>query len=159
MGRMARRALGFVATVSLVGSGACGPDLWLTAPEAQLERNESRWASRRPLSYRYGLRRSCFCPPDAIGPVRVRVHGETVVERIYIDSGDPVSSTFETSFPTVEGLFDLIRTALEQDAYRVDVTYHADLGVPLDISIDYIENAVDDELAIALVELPVPDTD
>ena len=100
----------------------------------------------------FAVERLCFCGAESRGPVRVRVQGMAVVERVYVDTGGPVPGTFAELFPTVDGLFALVRSAIEGGAYEVRVTYHAVLGVPIDVWIDYIENAVDDELGLTVTE-------
>jgi hypothetical protein len=47
----------------------------------------------------------------------------------------------------MEGVFDLIEDALDRDAGRIEVTYDSRYGHPIDATIDYILNAVDDELS------------
>jgi hypothetical protein len=58
-------------------------------------------------------------------------------------------------FPTVEEAFALIEDAFDRDAHRVDVRYDPATGAPLDIYIDQIEHAVDEEMRY---ELTPPET-
>lgn len=141
----------FVATV-LVSASACG-DLGPGEGQlAELELQQAKWRQLRPASYRYGVERLCFCGEDARGPVHVTVDGANVTARTYINSGDPVPAQFVDLFPSVDGLFDLLREALESDAHRVDVTYDPISGVPIDFFIDYQQMTADEELGFSVVE-------
>ena len=115
-----------------------------------LDEAQARWESLGPGSYVYALSRQCFCPLEYIGPARVTVDDGAVVSRVYVDSGDPVPAAYD--FPTVDGLFEVLRSALEQEADEILVTYDPDLGVPLEIWIDYEHMAADEELGYVVTE-------
>ncbi|MBM4183134.1 MAG: hypothetical protein FJ207_02800 [Gemmatimonadetes bacterium] len=117
-----------------------------------LERARSRWERTRPNAYVYAIERLCFCPVEYIGPVRVRVQGDTVLERVYVDSGSPVPSGVADFFPTVDGLFAILADAYSDDADDVRVTYDPVTGVPVDFFIDYMEMAADEELGMRVTE-------
>ena len=104
----------------------------------------------------YAVERLCFCPVEYRGPVRVRVEAGVAVERLYVDSGLTVPSPMEGEFPTVDGLFELLRSAIEADAHEVRVTYDPGLGVPLDFWIDFNEMVADEELGIQVTEAVAP---
>lgn len=151
-----RTTLAFVAIVPLLS--ACES----TGPRSprllELEIHQARWESLGPASYEYAVQRSCFCAPISLGPVRVRVEDGEVVERVYVDSGTSVAGDLATVFPSVDGLFDVLRSAIDRRAARIDVTYDPDLGVPVDFWIDYSENAIDEELGMRVTEpvSPIP---
>jgi hypothetical protein len=117
-----------------------------------LERAQTKWERTRPESYVYAVQRLCFCPTDYIGPVRVRVQGHDVLERTYVDSGDPVPAAYADAFPTVDGLFAILADAYADDADDVRVTYDPVTGVPVDFFIDYLEMAADEELGMRVTE-------
>ena len=56
----------------------------------------------------------------------------------------------------MEGLFDLLRAAIEGGAHTIDVTYHPALGVPIDFWIDYLENVADEEVGMRVTEAVGP---
>jgi hypothetical protein len=61
-----------------------------------------------------------------------------------------------SDYPTIEDLFETLENWLSQDPHEVSADYHAELGYPTDVFIDFIENAIDEELgfvASGLVEL------
>jgi hypothetical protein len=84
--------------------------------------------------------------------VRVSVDGTDVTERVFVDSDLPVTGTQAEGFPAVEGLFDLIRSAIEDRAHELDVTYDPALGVPVAFWIDYDEMVIDEELGMTVTE-------
>ncbi|MDX1494696.1 MAG: DUF6174 domain-containing protein, partial [Longimicrobiales bacterium] len=104
----------------------------------ELDRNRFRWQLLGIDSYRYAVERICYC--GLAGPVRVTVLDGTVESRVFVESGDTVPPEGAGSYPSVDGLFEVILDAIQRDAFRIDVTYAPDTGVPLDIFIDYEEN-------------------
>lgn len=146
---MMRNALTALACVGFTACSDMGPDVGLLA---ELEQARARWESARPTSYVFAVERLCFCGLESRGPARVRVQGDIVIERVYVDTGAPVPASFADSFPTVNGLFDLLRSAIEGGAHEVRVTYDPVLGVPEDFWIDYLEYAIDEELGIRVTE-------
>jgi hypothetical protein len=102
----------------------------------------------------YAIERLCFCLDEWRGPTRITVVGVDPTERVYVDTGDPVPMQAEDAFPSVDGLFAIIEDALDKDAHSVEVIYDPSTGVPLEIRIDYIELAIDEELGFDVVEQP-----
>jgi hypothetical protein len=142
------------SSLVLLGAAACS-DLGVDIRSlTDLEKAASRWDREGPAAYVYAVERLCFCPVESIGPVRVWVNGN-VVSREYVDTGDPVPPSMEPLFPTVEGLFDILREAYADDAYEVQVTYDDELGFPADFWIDYNEMTADEELGMRVRERPV----
>ncbi|MDA0329187.1 MAG: DUF6174 domain-containing protein [Gemmatimonadetes bacterium] len=132
--------------------GSCGTLGLGSSVLDELERNQERWERVAPAAYQYAVERLCFCGLEARGPVRVTVVGSAVSSRVYVDSGDPVPANFGESFPTVPGLFDILRDAIDRDAHEIRVTYDPETGVPIDFWIDYLEMAIDEELGIRVTE-------
>ena len=118
----------------------------------------SIWESKRPTAYVYDLRRSCNCPEETQGPVRVRVRGSQVVQRTYTATGTPLASSLEAAFPSVEGLFDLLEDAVKRDAWSVTINWNPELGFPSDVYVDYDGSAINDEVGYRVVTAPSPDT-
>jgi hypothetical protein len=121
---------------------------------SDLDRNRSLWSAQGMTSYIYGVERVCFCPAEARGPVRVTVEDGVVGARVYVSSGAAVDPGLEDLFPSVSDLFDVIEEAIEESAFRVDVTYDPVTGLPVDVFIDYDQPVVDEELGFRVVELP-----
>ena len=84
---MMRYAISVAAVVGAAGCTDLGPE---AVALTDLAEARERWEEERPASYVYEVERLCFCPIEAIGPVRVKVQGSAVVERVYVDSGATV---------------------------------------------------------------------
>lgn len=80
----------------------------------------------------------CFCPQSR---ARVEVRDGQVTEVTQLGEVD----TPATVTAGIDGLFDALRATLDDDPASVDVTYDPELGFPAMVSVDPIENAVDDE--------------
>ena len=136
------RALAAVAIVMLV---ACGDS---TSPDDELSAARRRWAAQAPPAYEVVLFRSCECLQEGSGPVLVRVRNGTVEARQYVSTGNAVSSTYESVFPNVEGLFEIVADALRRDADRLEVRYDPVLSYPTRIVVDYDRIVADDEFTL-----------
>jgi hypothetical protein len=112
----------------------------------RLEAARDAWEARNVDSYSYVLRRICFCA-GATQPARVVVQDGQKVSVTLVETGEPVSQAELEFFLTIDELFDFIQDAIDREAHRIDVTYDPDRGIPLTISIDYEELAVDEEMA------------
>jgi hypothetical protein len=120
----------------------------------EIEANRSRWLGQRPSSYTYEIQRLCFCTLESSGPVRVVVANGQATARTYTEGGAVVPSDLAWLFPVADGLFDILLDALDQDAHEIRVTWDDDTGLPVDFWIDYIENAVDEEVGYRIVTAP-----
>jgi hypothetical protein len=143
-----------VALSGLLGAcGSLGPE---DARLAELEVRQARWERLHPSAYVYAVERLCFCPEEYRGPVRLTVEDGVAVDWVYVDSGLTVPPGIAVSFPTVDGLFEILRSAIEDDAFEVRVTYDSALGVPVDFWIDYIQMVADEELGMRVTEAVAP---
>lgn len=145
MGRLRgawRGALLAAAAVAACGTGVLQPQ------REALDAARSRWTAADLASYTFVVQRLCFCIDEYVRPMRIEVVDGTVVSAVYVDDGSVVPEEIEA--PTVAGLFEEIEGAIEQEAHSIEATYHAELGYPLDVSIDFIEHAVDEELGFRI---------
>ena len=134
----------FLAAAMLVFI-ACG-DGFLSSTRfvASLRAARARWASSGVDSYELTVRRLCFC--GFVEPVRVKVVDGVIVSRTVVSTGDPVPAVYASYYPDVPGLFAIVEEAAD-DADEFDAVFDPSYGYPAEISIDWIENAVDDEEA------------
>lgn len=133
-----------IAVVVLLPLGSCGLP---TQAVSDLARARQRWEAGRPAAYDYTLRISCFCGGEITQPVVIVVRDNTVESRKYADTGEIVSEQWNSSFPSIDGLFDLVTSANARNAASLVAAYDASLGYPMSISIDYVANVADDEIA------------
>jgi hypothetical protein len=138
--------LGRLVLVALTGFGCTTSPL---EPESDaLTRARSRWATAAVESYRFEFQRFCFCAPDFIRRIRVEVIDGSVRTVVYVDSSEPVPDP--TAAPVIEDLFEEIQDAIDRQAHSLVTEYDAELGHPTEVSIDYLEFAVDEEMAFSV---------
>jgi len=135
----------FLALVSLVFS-ACSP-----LAGSELARNRDKWRAAGIDHYRFDLSVLCFCPFSAQMPLSVEVMGGKVVSMAYND-GTPVPESERSAFSayaTIDALFAYTEDAVRQ-ADEIQITYDPIYGFPSQAQIDFVKNAVDDELALGV---------
>ena len=153
---MPRRPAAVLALSLAVGLSGCsdqGPPPGL-AEEIAL--NRTVWQATRPQAYSYTILHQCFCGVEARGPVEVEVSGPTVVRRVYVDTGAEVDAQFAPSFPSVDGLFDILESAVDTEADEIKVVWDSTNGIPLNFSIDYDRETADEEQGYEVVAIPTP---
>lgn len=140
--------------VSAAVLSACGV-FELEGLDAQRDAQKNaraRWSENRPAEYSYTLHRGCFCLPDANGPVRIHVRGDSVLSRIILQNGRQVPADHQRFFGTMEDLFDLIDQAIRRDADKLVARYDARDGHLISADIDYDERATDEELGLRVTD-------
>jgi hypothetical protein len=144
----------FIAAVCLV---AASSSVFARSDDAQkrLKENRRKWSSKAVKSYQYDFQRLCYCLPASTKKVKITVR-EGVAENIrHADTGDAIDKSNFDLYYTVEGLFDYIQAAIDKKARLVRVVYDAEWGYPTSVEIDYIRNAIDDEIHIKTGKLVV----
>ena len=120
-----------------------------------LAAHQSRWSDQGKDSYRYELRIGCFCPPEVTDAVLVFVRDGITDSVLYIESGRPAEDRYFERCDTVDKLFLLIQDAIDREADKIEVTYDEDLGIPTRIYIDFVEQAVDDEISYDIARFQI----
>lgn len=131
--------LKFAAAGCVAMLAACGDPTGSAGDPEALNSAMERWSVQDIDDYRMTIRR------HGGGLARITVQdGQTVsVQPLAPDEGMP-PSVFEY-LETVEELFEMLIVAHNNDAHRIDATYHPQLGVPMDVYIDPQRNAIDEE--------------
>jgi hypothetical protein len=101
--------------------------------EKALDKARAQWRKAKLRSYDFEARRSCFCPTTGWHKVKVRNNHL---------SGTPHNDVKDIA--TVLRLFRVIQQAIDKKSHGLTVTYGT-YGVPKQISIDPIENVIDEE--------------
>jgi hypothetical protein len=122
---------------------------------SDLAANRARWASAAIADYEYGYNKYCECHRDTPPETIVTVH-EGQVTRV---RHKPVGYDREVEAPrgleyywTVDGLFDLIATAIDKRA-EVRASYDSELGYPTEIHVDYDRDLIGDEVDLRITRL------
>lgn len=136
----------FVMTVAgceLFGGDSREPD--------ELSSQRRIWQNYNSGTYSFVLTRSCFCA--YAGEFQLFVEDNELTNIIPPwDDLEGVPREDWGIFLTIDGIFDLIQDAYSGKAARVTVDY-SEHGYPATADIDYIENALDDELFLGVTDL------
>ena len=117
----------------------------LTAMLSEIERNRESWEDKRPLSYRYVVRRSCSCEEivKAAYVATERRGQKTAAFRVAVESG---SGEFLNTPPGpvwIADIFDELTAAAKVDPSPVlDVRYDTRYGFPAAVSIQYAQRDI-----------------
>jgi len=115
--------------------------------------NRQLWRHQKIYSYRYTLSKSCFCIPEARGPVVIEVRNGRTTSITSVETGEPVNPDFFREYNTIPKLFNLIRDAIARRASSLTVEYDQTLGYPTQINIDYDSQIADEEIFLTIENL------
>jgi predicted small secreted protein len=130
-------------------------------PKSEVEQARDKWQAANISHYRFNLRLGCFCAFSQDMPLVIEVKDGQVISMKY-QSGkevEPGNLEYFQRFATMDQLFDEIANdfqiqgnvdATGDKADEVKVTYDETYGFPTQISIDFIKDAVDDELGLTI---------
>jgi len=125
-----------------------------SAGGSELSRNQSKWQDADINHYRFQLHVSCFCLFRSEMPVTVEVQDGEVVSIVdangeEIPTDDPMSDLI-TKHSTIDRIFSELESEPVQEADSLTVSYDPTYGFPVEVAIDYIELAADDELYLSV---------
>ena len=129
----------------------------LAPADSTLDSQQELWSSMGIDSYQYRFRKQCYCLDTYVRMVDISVQAGVVVSVKDAQSGRDLGPEAIAQYRTIDGLFDLVRQARDYPASSVRVAYHPDLGYPTASEIDWVGQAVDDELAFRVYRL-IPHT-
>jgi len=129
-----------------------------SAGGSEFSRNQQKWTDANITHYRFALSIGCFCAFRSQMPLVVEVLNGNVVSMVGADGvviaeTDPSYGTF-TQYATIDRLFSELETDLN-DADEITVTYDPTYGFPTEINIDFIKEAMDDELYLSASGLEI----
>ena len=140
---MKKLLLSVLFTVMLLS--ACSP------AKIESTSNRDKWTQANITHYRFQLTVGCFCAFTQQMPLTIEVKDGKIVSMTN-NAGEAVAADMLATFDqydTVERLFDFVEKA-QKDAAEVKVDYDSTHGFPAQVSIDYIKNAMDDELSLSV---------
>lgn len=121
--------------------------------ENDFSANQNLWQQQETGSYNFEFSKLCYCG-RLFNPATIVVEADTVHAVLDPETGEPlrdpqtqelVLTKYPESFLTIAELFEVIENAREK-ADKLNVEYHRNLGYPVLIEIDYIKEAIDDEV-------------
>lgn len=125
-----------------------------SAGGSELSRNQSKWQDADIAHYRFQLGVGCFCPVGDIMPLTVEVQDGEIVSIADVNGNDYPStdpmSEFILKYATIDRIFSELGSEPVQEADKLTVSYDPTYGFPVEVAIDYIELAADDELYLSV---------
>lgn len=128
--------------------------------ENDFRANRNLWQHQGIESYMFEFTKLCYCG-GLFNPATIVVKADTVHAVLDSETGEPlrdpqtqelVLTKYPESFLTIDKLFDVIENARKK-ADELNVEYHRNLGYPEYIEIDYIKEAIDDEVTYKINNL------
>jgi len=120
---------------------------------ARLAAARAAWKAAAFGDYEYGYQKYCECHRDAPPETIVTVRGGTVVGVRHKMTGAatdvPAPRNLEYYW-TIDGLFDLVDSALGRGAATVRASYDPQRGYPTQIYVDYDADFIGDELDVRI---------
>ena len=138
-----------VMALVLAGCAAMGSAL---GSQSEIEQNKEKWQDANISHYRYELFISCFCAFNEDMPLLIEVQDGEVVSMEF-QSGkeiDPSLHELFDKYATIDRLFAELEADLNGAADKVVVEYDPTYGFPTKADIDFVEEAVDDELYLSI---------
>ncbi|MDP1546735.1 MAG: DUF6174 domain-containing protein [Anaerolineales bacterium] len=146
-----KKIIPFALVLILVACSAAAP--------SEYDQNLKKWQDSNIAHYRYTLFLGCFCIFENDMPLTVEVKDGEVVSVTRSDGTivNPSDSFYEFYEPyiTMDRILLELETVLSSEADDVAVTYDPAYGYPANIAIDYIKEAIDDELSIQVSDFVV----
>lgn len=136
----------WIAAVLLAALGGCG--ILESGPEDDLDEHRRAWDRLGISNYTFDYVRVCFCGGPAGDTLRIVVRGDSVVS---VENRGPRAEPIQPSVysvwvKTIDGLFDELKRAIDEEADQVEVQYDRQFSYPRVVNIDFIEHAIDDEM-------------
>lgn len=142
-----------VAMSALGSSCTSTPD----APPEVTALNTARthFATPPRPSYVFTWTQSCFCSTDMTRPMKVTVTNGVIAGAVFVDNGATVGDAVRAQLKTVDGVFTMIRDAIDQDYDEVNVQYDPQMGYPRSVSLVSSRSATDAGMTLMLSEFTV----
>jgi len=99
--------------------------------------------------YVYNFRASCYCIDEWVREVSVTVNNDSVISILFTDDGEPPQILQISNWHTINSLFDLSNTIIEEAA-EFKLEYDKTYGNPTLISVDWDFEIADDEFTFYL---------
>lgn len=130
------------------GCSVLGIDIGVAA---DLKYERRAWVAQNHRNYTYEYERLCFC--GEVRPVVITVQNDVVTSVVIKETGEPVTH-FLDAYMTITKLYDYLIDAADR-ADEMDVRFDEARHIPIFADIDFIKNAIDDELRINLRNLVI----
>jgi uncharacterized protein DUF6174 len=134
-----------VLTLATLGT-ACSE----SADDHGLAAARKQWVSHLPASYSFTWQQGCECIGDMTRPMRISVTAGQLTNAVFVDDQAAVGEQVRRYLLTIDGVFDKIQDAIDQDAAEVTIEYDPALGYPRSVFVDYSTKVADEELSLQI---------
>ena len=121
--------------------------------QSEIDQNKEKWQTANISHYRYNLSITCFCVFSQDMPLIIEVQDGEVVSMEF-QSGNEIDASSRELFDkyaTIDRLFAELEADINGAADKVTVAaYDPTYGFPTEVTIDFVEEATDDELYLSL---------
>ena len=121
--------------------------------DSELDQNREKWQDANISHYRYNLFISCFCIFVEDMPLTIEVQDGQVVSMEF-QSGKEIDPTLKADvfdkYATIDRIFAELDADLNGAADVVTAKYDETYGFPTEVTIDFVQEATDDELYLTL---------
>jgi hypothetical protein len=115
----------------------------------EFNRNYQKWQTSDVTHYQYDLSVVCFCAFSQRMPLTIEIQDKKVISMVYNDGtilSDSEKEIFK-QYRSIDAIFDFTQESMNK-ADEIHVEYDPDYGFPKSVQIDFVKNAVDDELGL-----------
>lgn len=140
-----RATLACFLTLATLGT-ACSE----SADDHGLAAARKQWVDHLPASYSFTWMQSCECIGDMTRPIRISVTAGQLTNAVFVDDQAAVGEPVRRYLLTIDGVFDKIQDAIDQDAAEITVDYDPARGYPRSVFVDYSRQVADEELSLQI---------
>ena len=137
----------FIVLIIVFTFVSCDSDDEFSDEKTELIQARQKWSSAQIQNYSMNERISCYCGGLLEWDVFVK---NEIKDKVEYDEPQVYGQTYNDIFDkarTFEDAFDFIDTLLDKELASLTIEYDEVYGFPKLISIDYVENIADDEIA------------
>lgn len=135
---------------------SCTSDVELSEEKREFNQARQKWNSAQIQNYEMHERISCFCGGLLEWDVFVK---NGIKDKVEYDESQAFGQTYDDIFDqarTIEDVFDFLESLLNRgDLASLVIEYDDVYGFPKLISIDYVENIADDEIAYMYTDFEI----
>ena len=122
--------------------------------QSLLDSNRKKWDSEMASNYQFNFQWSCYCTMDFVAEVNISVRENRVHSAAFVEGDVPIPRHVATErYQAMDGLFDLLQSAIDENAHIIAANYHLELGYPTEVWIDYEHRTVDEERGFSIHNL------
>jgi len=121
-----------------------------SADDHGLTAARTRWTNQLPTTYSFTWMQGCECIGDMTRPMRISVTSGQITSAVFVDDQRAVGEPVRGYLVTIDGVFDKIQAAIDQDAAGITVAYDPARGYPTSVFVDYSRTVADEELSLQI---------